>query len=345
MPESVLRCGMFLFLPIALADGFTWPKMDLSATTVDFGFVPLGSTGTGTFSVTNNGDLPMGLRAEIAGYPDGDFSYAWNDLACDDGTALLPGVELQADTGGGDWQPPVDGQEAAPEPGAEAILPPGCTVTFEVRYAPTAGDRGLAALILTASGDYPHGRSDFQTERPAYAEDPLELRQVVALSGTTDGAAPADGEPGLLAIDGSPDMCREGETIALQAWGFDPDGGALLYSWGADTEKGSALFDDAWAPYPTFTCPEVATECAYEPKIVYLLVHDGDGHQVWGETTVYVFDSSREHAERFVEGVDSCHSLPSPTGPERRCECGESGAVLPLGLVWGTAWRRRRRPR
>lgn len=291
--------------------------------------VPVGNTATGTFTVTNGGDLPMGLRAEISGSPDGDFTYAWNLTACDDGTALLLGVELQADTGDPPWMPPADGEERYAEPGAEAILPPGCTVTFEAAYAPSAGDRGLAALTLTASGDYPHGRSDFQTTLPAYAEDPLEPRQVVTLTGWTD-------------VDATPDVCRGGDTVALQAWGIDPDGGALTFGWGTDASQGSSLVDDAWAATPTFTCPEVETECGSQPVGVYLLQQDQDGHQAWGKTVVWVFDSSRQHAELLVEGVDPCHPPASPAGPEKRCECGESGAALPLGVVWTMAWRRRR---
>lgn len=342
----VLLRAMLLVFPMSLAAGLAWPTMEVSATAIDFGLVPLGASATGVFTVTNGGDLPMGLRAEIASYPEADFTYSWNQSVCDDGTALRPGVERQVGGNQGDWTPPDSGGEDG-EPGAEAILPPGCAVTFNVAVAPTDGNTALAALTLTTSGNYPHGRSDFQRDLTSYAEDPLELRQVVALTATTDGVAPADAEPALLAIDASPDVCRVGENVAVQAWAMDPDGDALLFTWGVDTPLGHAAFDDVYSPSTTFTCPEVEAPCGYSSVLVYLFSQDESGHQAWGQTKVWAIGSGREHAEGFVEGQGTCDppaAAPGPPGPERPCECGESAAALPLGVLWAIAWRRRRRP-
>lgn len=333
---------MLLLTAFALAADPAWPHLELSAATYDFGLVPIGSTARGSVTVTNGGDLPMGLRVELLAQPSVDFSFTWDNAACDSGTPLLPGAELQADTGENGWIPP--GSEGEAEPGADAVLPAGCSVTIDLAYSPTQGGEALGALVLTTSGDYPHGRSDFQTELPAYAEDPVEIRRVVTLDGRSDGEAPAAGLA-ILAVDASPDVCREGESVKLQAWGVDPGGGALSYTWGAVSEGGSALLDEPSGTSPTFTCPAVEEQCESAEVVIQLLAQDEDGHQVWVSTPVWVIDEDRDRTEEFVAGRDTCRGSAESASPGRPCGCAHSEAGLALVLVAAGLGARRRDPR
>ncbi len=343
MPGGIIRSytpRMVLLLPFAFAADLTWPVLELSASTRNFGLVPLGSSAFDSVEVRNGGDLPMGLRVELVAQPSADFSFSWDTTACDSGTPLLPGAELQADTGGSQsaWE-----DEA--EPGADAALPAGCSVTIYLGYAPTEGGEALGALVLTTSGDYPHGRSDFQTELPGYAEDPVEVRRVVTLKGRTDGEAPGNSGPAILAVDASPDVCREGESVKLQAWSVDPDGGGMAYIWGTDSERGPDLLDNLYGLGPTFTCPAVDAECGSEEVVVYLLATDQDGHEAWGDTRVWVIDERRDRTEAFVAGQDSCRPASTSDEPERPCGCAHSAAGLPLAMAAGVIASRRREPR
>lgn len=331
---------MIGLLPMALAAELAWPALELSATALDFGLVPLGSAATHEITVTNTGELPMGLRVELPAHPSADFTYGWDTAACDDGTPLLPGDELQADTGESSYW---DARE--PEPGAEAVLPPGCSVTIELGYAPTEGGAALGALVLTTSGDYPHGRSDFQVEQPAYAEEAAEFQHVVRLDARNDAEAPGDSSPVVLVLDASPDVCREGEQISLRALVVDPDGQTPSLQWGSDQDNSSAGLGDLFAEATTFTCPEVEKRCESEELPVYLLATDPDGHQSWADTRIWVIDRARERTEGFLAGRDTCPSTPSDDDErEPGCDCGCSGsaASLPFGLVLGAAWLRRR---
>lgn len=314
---------MLLLLPFAFAADPAWPVLELSASTRNFGLVPLGSTAVDSVEVRNGGDLPMGLRVELEAQPSADFSFSWDKTACDSGTQLLPGAE----------------------PGADAVLPAGCSVTIDLGYAPTQSGEALGALVLTTSGDYPHGRSDFQTELPASAEDPVEVRSVVTLEARTDGEAPGDSGPVILAVDAKPDVCREGESVKLQAWSVDPDGGTLSYIWGTDSARGSDLLDNPYGLDPTFTCPAVEEECGSEEVVVYLLGTDEDGHQAWGDMRVWVIDKCRDRTEAFVAGVDSCRPASPSDEQERPCGCAHSAAGLPLAIAAGVIASRRRERR
>lgn len=329
---------MIALLSMAFAAELAWPALELSATALDFGLVPLGAVANHAVTVTNAGELPIGLRVELRAQPSADFSYAWDATACDDGTPLLPGAELQADTGeSSDWGPP----EGA-EPGAEAVLPPGCTVTIELGYAPAEGGLALGTLVLTTSGDYPHARSDFLEEQPAYAEDAVELRHVVRLDARNDAEPPGAGGPVPLVLDASPDVCREGEPISLRLLSVHPADEPVMVQWGTGQTGSSVELDHPFAEVTTLACPEVETRCESEELPVYLLATDADGHQGWADTKIWVIDGGRGRTDGFAAGRDSCPSPPSTAEPEASCACAGSSASFPFGLVVGAAWLRRR---
>jgi hypothetical protein len=331
-----------LLLPAAGAAGLAWPTLQLSATEVDFGLVPRGTAGSASVSVTNAGDLPMGLRAAVTGWPDGAFLAAW-PATCDDGAALLPGDDDPLPDTGSPSPPLAAG--AAAELGAEAVLPPGCTVTLALSYTPDAGDRGAGALVLTASGTYPHGRSDFQQVEPGWAEDPVDFRQVVRLVGTSDGERPAESHPQAFYVDATPSVCHEGEDVRVRAGRFDPDGEPPFVSWSSDDANGVALFGAPEAEETTFRCPEVESDCGERVVTVYARVADAEGYDAWQYASVIVLDSSVLRHELFVPGTEACPASEGPTGTDSCGDCGQGSAGLFPGLALGVLARRRRRAR
>ncbi len=316
-----------LLLSLAVAAPL-WPQMQVSAATVDFDVVEPGNTATVPVQVTNAGEMPMGLAWQLNSSPPQAFSLAWPESgACDDGTPFVADLDLAA----------------APQP-PDAILPPGCVVTFKVSFAPHGTNGAAGAVVFTALGAYRHGASVEQAELPAFAEDPREWRQEVSLTATALERA-QNTEPAMLAMHGSPDTCHSGEEVAFSADAFDADGQALIWNWSNSEKEGVALFDSNQLGSPTFTCPE-QTACAPAESVeVIAMATDADGHQAWLVTTVAVLGEAWALADPFDAADAECHP-PAPEGSDPddpACDCagGAGSALVAPGIV--AVWRRRRR--
>ena len=142
-----------------------FPRLELSAETVEFNAVDQGASASRTVWLSNLGDLPMGITAIDMGSSDRSdpsFSVAWSldEMEC-------PESSDATDT-------------SAPPEGALAVLAADCRLPVQVSFAPDAlGTLWGSFIVHTGTEQVAEGDSG----EPAFHSDPTHSRRIVYLVG------------------------------------------------------------------------------------------------------------------------------------------------------------------
>jgi hypothetical protein len=144
----------------------TYPVIEVSSKWVEFGLTEHGEVVTRTFTIANNGDLPMGISAiSEGGGMDGDFTVTY------DPTLKSCPETAESDTG-----------EPAAKSGGTA--PPGPVISIDKTTVDfgkvAAGSDALEYLTITNTGD-----ADLKITKAALAPSDGPFSMVVDPSGST----------------------------------------------------------------------------------------------------------------------------------------------------------------
>jgi len=170
-----------------------YPDIEFSQKWVEFEELSSGETSTRSFTMTNRGDLAMGVAAIYEGSgQEEDFEITWSesDIVCPEGsetedtgtTASAKGVDT-ADTG-----PTFDTGDDTGTTGTTSadqdvalVLGAGCTLPVSVTFSPIhQGDIYGSVIIETATQALP----DDSTDDPAYWADLQNARNIIYVSGS-----------------------------------------------------------------------------------------------------------------------------------------------------------------
>ncbi|GDX78712.1 hypothetical protein LBMAG42_05230 [Deltaproteobacteria bacterium] len=140
-------------------------------------------------------------------------------------------------------------------------------------------------------------------ELPPVVRDPVRSRQIVylhamarPLGGSTDSVPLVIGYPRP-----SQSACLEGESLSIETRVVDADGQALAFTWGTDDAEGQALFDDPFAAVVTFTCPGLDAASNGRNVMVYTLIEDPDGLEVWSQEGIAVYPAEYAQYDEFTQ--------------------------------------------
>ncbi|MEC8380148.1 MAG: MopE-related protein [Myxococcota bacterium] len=154
------------------------PVMQLSTTSIDFGEVEWEGTASRTFSLTNNGELPMGLGS-IELLDEGmennfRLSYNRDSMLCPERDT--ENSETSTDTGGAQ-------DNNTDSPSMNVIkMDRGCSLEFTVEYSPSRIGDVYAAIGITSIIDEVNTENDANA-KPKFYRDPDSFYQEVIIHG------------------------------------------------------------------------------------------------------------------------------------------------------------------
>ncbi len=186
-------------LAVACDDGegetvlYNYPNAVFSSQTVDFGATDEGTSVVRQITLTNMGDLAMGIAHIGVGEHDRseDFNVSWTrtEITCpesaSDTGAAAKRITLDSGTGetGGE---DTAGEDVGP---VELVLEPGCSVPLHLSF--TASQLGVVwgSLILdtTTEKEPPEAPASWD---PGFFEDPIATSQIVYLKGGGERGIP-----------------------------------------------------------------------------------------------------------------------------------------------------------
>jgi Putative metal-binding motif len=177
-----------------------YPNFQFSTSKIDFGEVIWGEVGTKTFTISNDGDLALGIESiEVSADEMGNtFALTWSadDIVCpDDGTegegaedtAAAEAKEMDLDTGGGGGGGgTTDGGEEAAE--VQPTLGSGCTLDVVVTASPDLVGTIYGSIVVTSVTE------TTDATKKGYYRDPDAFKQVILME-----ADAVRGEPNIAA--------------------------------------------------------------------------------------------------------------------------------------------------
>jgi len=171
---------------------YKYPSASFSSQTVDFGNTDQGTSVVRQVTLTNMGDLNMGIASIELGTDDhsSDFNVAWTrtEIVCPD---------TPADTGAAAKRVTLDsgtvetGQDTAPEETGvvELVLEPDCSVPLHLSYTASQIGTVWGSLVLETVTDQEPDDAPASWE-PSFYEDPISTRQVIYLKGESERGIP-----------------------------------------------------------------------------------------------------------------------------------------------------------
>ncbi len=191
--RSLLICALFASgLTACRSDSgetrlLNYPDIEFSQKWVEFEELASGDTSTRSFTITNRGDLAMGISAiyEGAGQEENfDLSWSLDGVVCPEGTdtgtgsATAKGLDT-ADTGPtfdtGDWETTTE------ESDVEVVLGAGCILPVDVLFSPVnQGDIYGSIVVETAT----ESLDEDSTDDPAYWADLENARNIIYVYGS-----------------------------------------------------------------------------------------------------------------------------------------------------------------
>ena len=309
----------------------TYPIIEVSSKWVEFGLTEHGEAVTRTFTISNNGDLPMGISdIREGGGMDGDFTVTY------DPTLKSCPESAETDTG---------------EPTAKSggAAPPGPVISSDVTTVDfgkvAAGSDSLEYLTLTNTGD-----ADLSITKAAIAPSDSPFSMVVDPTGSTipkGGStvvllnyAPttntgdeallvivSNGTPAVLEVDlkgnigGEPidtDTGIGGDSSSGDSGGGDSGGGDT----GTDPGDGQVLFT-------------LEKGCKMPVDVTFSPVSVGD---VYGSVIIETKTQDREDEEdpEYWADLDNARTVVYTKG---EAEKGEGRAIVtPRSVPFGSVW-------
>jgi hypothetical protein len=175
-----------------------YPNVKFSVSKVDFGEIEWGDVSTRSFTITNDGDLAMGIESIAVG-DDGmgdNFAVTWTeaDIRCPDApattdTAAAEAKEVDLDTGGGGGDGGSDDTGTGGTTGdGTATLGAGCSLDVLVTATPATVGEVYGSIVVSSVSE----QSDAVTK--SYYRDPDGFRQVLLVE-----ADVVRGEPNIAA--------------------------------------------------------------------------------------------------------------------------------------------------
>jgi hypothetical protein len=152
------------------------PAISISNTEINFGEVEWGETVYRTVTISNQGELPMGMHAisiEDEGF-ESNFSliYYTETIICEDPTVL----EVQESE---DWAPNL-GE-------GDFLLFPGCRLNVDIGYTPSIVGDAYASFHIESFIEEPPEEGDGSNVafKPSFYRDPVHFNETVLLKGTS----------------------------------------------------------------------------------------------------------------------------------------------------------------
>ncbi|MBN1334771.1 MAG: choice-of-anchor D domain-containing protein [Deltaproteobacteria bacterium] len=173
---------------------YDYPKGVFSTQTVDFGSTDQGTSVVRQITLTNQGDLSMGIASIETGVRDrsSEFTVSWTrlEITCPDGGEQAEAAEARRyvlDSGAGETGEEDTGED---ETGPIAlVLDPGCTIPIHLSYtANQLGEVWGSLIVETVEETQPDTAPASWT--PAYYADPTNQRRVVYLKGEAERGIP-----------------------------------------------------------------------------------------------------------------------------------------------------------
>jgi hypothetical protein len=237
------------------------PRLTLSESELDFGYVPLGERAERIVTLSNTGTVPLAVTDIAIGDDElPDFDVAIGAADC----LTTEEIGDTAGTRGGVW-----------------VLGPGCEVPLTVGYTPVTSD-AVQNAVKVQSERWGAGGGNMS--------DPIHARVMVWLSGQTD---PSDAHPPALYVVGNGlamerTAIHELESVALEVRTVPT---AAQISWSV-SEGGGTFAGPLYTP--TYTAGEVPGCSPTEGRndSIYAVAHNPNGYQDWVFSKVAVWDAS-----------------------------------------------------
>lgn len=152
------------------------PAISISNREVNFGEVAWGDTVYRTITVTNQGELPMGIHPmaiESEGF-ENNFAliYYPETIVCEDPTVL----EVREAE---DWDPNLEQ--------GDFLLFPSCRVNLDIGYSPSTIGDAYASFYIESFIEEPDEDGDDSNTAftPSFYRDPVHFKETILLSGST----------------------------------------------------------------------------------------------------------------------------------------------------------------
>lgn len=163
------------------------PQAEVSSHRVDFGEVEWGTTVLQDISVSNGGELPLGIETIGLGTNEMEQNFTLHlgtKVDCDGGDSNTSAEGEDENDEGTDTGPAIDVEgdgSGVTSLLSAIIINPGCEYTFQVSMTPSSVGRIYSSVIL-----------DFATDgqaQPTYYRDPDRFRDTIILQGSSDKGA------------------------------------------------------------------------------------------------------------------------------------------------------------
>nr|MBC8454799.1 choice-of-anchor D domain-containing protein [Deltaproteobacteria bacterium] len=163
------------------------PQAEISSHRVDFGEVEWGTTVLQDISVSNGGELPLGIETIGLGTNEMEQNFTLHlgtKVDCDGGDSNTSAEGEDENDQGTDTGPAIDVEgdgSGVTSLLSAIIINPGCEYTFQVSMTPSSVGRIYSSVIL-----------DFATDgqaQPTYYRDPDRFRDTIILQGSSDKGA------------------------------------------------------------------------------------------------------------------------------------------------------------
>ncbi len=152
------------------------PVISISNTNIDFGNVEWGTAEYRTITISNQGELPMGIHPivlEEEGF-ENNFAlvYYTETIVCEDPEVLVVQEEE-------DWAPNLDE--------GDFLLFPGCRINVDVGFSPSIVGDTFASFHIESFIEEPPEEEDGTATAftPTFYRDPVHFKETVLLKGTS----------------------------------------------------------------------------------------------------------------------------------------------------------------
>ncbi len=228
------------------------PSISISNTDINFGKVEWGESEYRTITITNQGELPMGLHSiaiEEEGFEDNfSLTYYTETIVCEDPAVL----EVQESE---DWAPNLDV--------GDFLLFPGCRLNVEVGFSPDIVGDAFASFHIESFIEEPPEEGDGGSVAfsPSFFRDPVHFKETVLLSGASER--------------GSGRIMVTPRTLDFGHW------------WTGETVTKQIMIDNIGNGELEVGTPELGTGCDPEEFSIDTAPMDNDGIIPAGHGTVF----------------------------------------------------------